>query len=55
MAGVLKEVGTAYPSRAPEFTPGLLVGSVLLIFFVLSYYVSVCSEFRFVMSVTISA
>ena len=46
MAGILKEVGTAYPSQAPQFTPGLLVGSVLLIFLVLSYYVSICSEFR---------
>ena len=45
-----------YPSRAPKFTPGFLVGSVLLIFlvFVLSYYVSLRNEFRFEMSVTIS-
>ena len=28
-AGVLKEAGTAYPSRAPEFTRLLLVGSML--------------------------
>jgi len=33
--GVLLEAGTAYPSRAPEFTTGFLVGSVLLIFLVL--------------------
>ena len=41
-AGVLWQAGTAYPSRAPEFTPGFLVGSVLLSFkfFVLFYYVS---------------
>ena len=32
--GCLKEAGTAYPSRAPEITPGFLVGSVLLIFLV---------------------
>ena len=25
-AGVLKETGTAYPSSAPEFTPGFLCG-----------------------------
>ena len=38
-------------------TPSLLVESVLLIFkkfIVLSYYVSLCSEFRVVMSVSIS-
>jgi hypothetical protein len=29
--GILEKAGTAYPSRPPEFTPGLLVGSVLLI------------------------
>jgi hypothetical protein len=32
--GVLLEAAAAYPSRAPEFTPFSLVGSVLLIFFV---------------------
>jgi len=31
---VLYETGTAYPSRAHEFIPGCLVGSVLLIFLV---------------------
>ena len=25
-AGVLLETGTAYPSRAPEFTPGFFLG-----------------------------
>ena len=58
MADVLIEAGNTYPSPAPKFTSGLfLVGSVLLIFlfFVLSYYVSLRSEFRVVMSVTISA
>ena len=30
--GVLKEAGTVYPSRASEYTPGFLVGSVLFIF-----------------------
>jgi len=36
--GVLKEAGTAYPSRTPEFTPWFMVVSVLLMvqFFVLS-------------------
>jgi len=29
--GILEKAGTAYPSRPPEFIPGLLVGSVLLI------------------------
>ena len=59
MTGVLLEAGTVYPSRAPTFTPGFfMVWSVLLIFlffFVLSYYVSLRSEFRVMMSVTISA
>jgi hypothetical protein len=43
MTVVLREAGIAYPSRAPEFTPGFLVRFVLPIylgFFVLSYYVS---------------
>ena len=31
MAGVLQETGTVYPSWAPAFIPGFLVGSVLLI------------------------
>ena len=31
-AAVLLEIETAYPSRAREFTPNCLVGSVLLIF-----------------------
>ena len=40
--GILYEAGTAYPLRAPAFTPGVSMGSVLLIFIVLalSYYVS---------------
>jgi hypothetical protein len=59
-AGVLKEAGTAYPSRAHEFTPGFVVESVLFIFYffyslVFSYYVSLRSEFRVLISVTISA
>jgi hypothetical protein len=59
-AGVLKEAGTAYPSRAHEFTPGFVVVSVLFIFYffyslVFSYYVSLRSEFRVLISVTISA
>jgi hypothetical protein len=32
MVGILLEAGTAYHSRAPEFTPVYLVGFVLLIF-----------------------
>ena len=36
MAGVLYEAGTAYPSRSPEFTPILLVVSVLIIYLVFS-------------------
>jgi hypothetical protein len=43
--------GTAYPSRAPEFTPGFLVGSMLLIFLffvvvllcVFTFWVSCCN------------
>ena len=47
-----RQAGLVYPSRAHEFTPGFMVGSVLLIFlgfFVLSYYVSLRSEFLVVM------
>ena len=32
-AGVLLEAGTAYPSRAPEFTPVFFMGFVMLNFF----------------------
>ena len=32
--GCLIRAGTAYPSRAPHFTPRFLVGSVLLVFLV---------------------
>jgi hypothetical protein len=32
MAGVLKEAGTAYPSRAPEYTPSFLGGRVAHLF-----------------------
>ena len=60
MTGVLKEAGTAYSSRASEYTPDFFVfGGVcvvhLLFFFVLYYYVSLRSEFRLVMYVTIFA
>ena len=51
-AGVLLKTGKS------ESIPGLLVGSVLfifIVFFMFSYYVSLRSEFRIVMSVTISA
>ena len=34
-ASVLLKAGTAYPSWAPEFTPGFLMGSMLLIVLVL--------------------
>jgi hypothetical protein len=34
MTGVLSEAGTAYSSLSHVFTPGLLLESVLLIFFV---------------------
>ena len=47
-----RKAGLVYPSRAHEFTPGFMVGSVLLIFlvfFVLSYYESLRSEFLVVM------
>jgi hypothetical protein len=56
-AGVLWEAGTAYPSRAPEFTLGFSVASMFLILldFVLFYYASLRSEFRVVMFATISA
>ena len=55
--GAWSEAGTAYPSRSPEITPRIPDGSVLSIFlvFVLSYYVSLASEFHVVMSVTESA
>jgi hypothetical protein len=55
--GVLWEAGTAYHLRVPEFIHGFFGGSVLLIFlvFVLTYNVSLYSEFRVVMSFTISA
>jgi hypothetical protein len=50
--------GRSYlPPRAPDFNPSCLVVCVLAIclsFFVLSYYISLRSEFRVVMSVTIS-
>jgi len=36
IVGVLLEAGTVYPSRAPKFTAGFLVGSVLLKFFIFS-------------------
>ena len=41
--GILYEAGTAYPSRAPAFTPSCSMGSVLLtvLVFALSYYLSV--------------
>ena len=47
-AGVVLEAGTVYSSQALAFTPGFLVVRVthLFSFFVLSYYVSLRSEFR---------
>ena len=53
-AGVLEEAGTAYPLRAPELTPGFLV-LLKKKKIVLSYYVYLRTEFRIVMSITISA
>ena len=54
--GATSGAGTAYPSGAPDFIPGYFgwvrVGC-LLSFFVLSYYVSLHSQFRVAMSVTI--
>ena len=54
-AVTLSEAVSANSSRAPAFPIGFLVGSVLLPFFMLSYYVSLRSEFHVIMSVTISA
>jgi hypothetical protein len=55
--GVLSEAGTDYPSRTPEFTPDIMLGSVLpnFLVFVMSCYVSLRSDFREVMSFMISA
>jgi hypothetical protein len=50
--------GTTYPSQSPEFSPDIFCGvhvAHVFSFFVLPYYVSLRSEFRVVMSVTISA
>jgi hypothetical protein len=54
-AVTLSEAVSANSSRAPAFPIGFLVWSVLLPFFMLSYYVSLRSEFHVMMSVTISA
>ena len=43
-----------YLSSPPDFFGGVRVAD-LFSFFVLSYYVSLCSEFRVVMSVAFSA
>jgi hypothetical protein len=53
-AVTLSEAVSANSSRAPAFPIGFLVWSVLLPFFMLSYYVSLHSEFHVMMSVTIS-
>jgi len=54
-ACVLSETGTAYYSRAPEFNPGFLVGMrfghFVQVWFAVSYYMSLCSEFRVMTSV----
>ena len=54
MTVVLREAGTVYPSRTPEFTPGFLVRFVLPIYLGLLCcpIMCLCSEFRVVMSVT---
>jgi hypothetical protein len=44
-ADVLSESGTAYPSRAPQFIPGFLVSSVLLI--ILVFYAVLLCVFTF--------
>ena len=62
MAGVLYETATVCPSRAPEFTPGFYVVvffcgvrvAHLFSFFVLSYYVSLPSQFSVVKYAMIS-
>ena len=54
-AVTLSEAVSANSSRAPAFPIGFLVWSVLLPFFMLSYYVSLRSEFHVMMSDTISA
>jgi len=56
---VLSEAATAYPSRAPEFTFGFFGETRVayrfsLFLCVLSYYVSLRSEYSVVMSVAIS-
>jgi hypothetical protein len=55
MVGVMKEPGTAYPSRTHAFIAGILVGFVMLIF--LDFCVVLLCVFAFpvVMSVTIYA
>ena len=52
--GVLLKAGTAYPSRAPGFTPEFLVLSVLLIFlaFCVVHLCVLPFELRVVMSAT---
>jgi hypothetical protein len=51
--GVLLEARTAYPSPAPAFIPGILVGSVLVIFLV--FCIVLLYIFYILSSVTISA
>ena len=52
--GVLYETGTAYPSQAPEFTPDFWLGACYSSILLLFYYVSVGSEFRVVLSATVT-
>jgi hypothetical protein len=49
VAGVLSEAGTAYPSRAPGFTPGFWRGSVLLIYLAFCVVLCFCVLFVFVL------
>ena len=46
LTGVLKEAGTAYPSRASVFTADFFVGTVLLIFLVFSVVLFFCCCLR---------
>jgi len=57
VAGVLLKEGTAYPSRAPEFTPVIFVGiNVAHLFsFCVVLLCVFASYFRIVVSVTMSA
>jgi len=44
-ASVIKKAGNAYPLQSPGFTPGLFVGSVLLIVFLCRVMFLLCVVF----------